>query len=156
MSPYQEYALTNERWFRGRFPESEESIAQAESALGVTLPSDLKWVLKTFGYWHATGVCSLEDTIEKTLAARTHLGLPHPWVVLYDHDDGGVFLMDTSGSEEVVALSWNDVPDNLYGDTVFPSLLAYSQHLIEVEGDFLDEDDIDYDPARFNDSQSNE
>lgn len=139
--------LANERWFRGRFPESEDSIARAESDLEVTLPSDLKWLLMTFGYWHATGVCSLNATIERTLAARTHLGLPRPWVVLYDHDDGGVFLLNTEGSQEVVGLSWHDVPENLHSDTVFASLMAYSEHLIEVEGDFLDEDDIEYDPS---------
>ncbi|MAS94027.1 MAG: hypothetical protein CMO55_12600 [Verrucomicrobiales bacterium] len=151
MTPYQQFVLENERWFRGRFRESDESIAGAESTLGVTFPLDLKWVLMTYGYWHATGVSALEDTIEKTLAARTHVALPHSWIVLYDHDDGGVFLLNTSGEEEVVGLSWGDVPENLFGDVVFRSLLLYSQHLIEVERAALEEEDIEYDPARFND-----
>jgi hypothetical protein len=151
MTPYQEFVLSNEQWFRGRFPESEDSIARAELELGVTLTSDLKWVLMTFGYWHATGVCSLHATIEKTLAARLHLSLPHSWIVLYDHDDGGVILLNTMGSHEVVDASWHSVPEDLHGDTVHESLLAYSQHLIDIEGDILDEDEIEYDPSEFND-----
>jgi hypothetical protein len=151
MTPYQQYVLANEKWFRGRFPESEESLARAEQLLGVTFPQDLKWVLKTYGYWHATGVCSLEDTIEKTQAARIHLELPHPWIVLYDHDDAGVFLLNTGDSQEVVGLSWHDVPANLHGDEVFPDLLAYSQSLIEVAESSLAPDVIEYDPERFND-----
>jgi hypothetical protein len=80
------------------------------------------------------------------------LSLPRSWVVLYDHGDGGVYLLNTLDSHEVVELSWHGVPDDLHGDTVYESLLAYSQHLIDVKGDILDEDEIEYDPSEFNDA----
>jgi hypothetical protein len=157
MSAYREYVAANERWFRGRAPESPGSIQRAESALGITIPDDLRWVLCTYGYWHATGICSLEDTIEKTLLARRYVQLPHQWIVLHDHDEGGVFILDTTpepttGEYAVAGLAWENVSDGIYSDVVFPSLLHYALHLIEVEGAFLDEDDIDYDPSRYDDS----
>lgn len=157
MSAYRDYVAANERWFRGRAPESPGSLQAAELALGVTFPEDLKWVLSTYGYWHATGVCSLQDTVEKTRLARQHVQLPHQWIVLYDHDEGGVFILDTvpeptTGQHAVAGLAWEDVPDGICSNDLFPSLLHYAAHLIEVEGDFLDEDDIDYDPRRDNDS----
>src|SRR5262245_30625602 len=96
MSAYREYVTSNERWFRGRFPESDDALRCAELQLNVAFPDDLKWVLNTYGYWHATGVCSLDDTIERTQAARIHVQLPHQWIVLYDHHDGGVILLDTA------------------------------------------------------------
>jgi hypothetical protein len=128
-------------------------LQAAEIALGVTFPEDLKWVLSTYGYWHATGVCSLENTVEKTLLARQHVQLPHRWIVLYDHDEGGVFILDTvpepsTGEHTVAGLAWEDVPDGICSSELFPSLLCYSAHLIEVEGDFLDEDDIDCETSR--------
>jgi len=149
MTPYQEYVLANERWFRGRPPESEQSLKHAESVLNISLPDDLKWVLKTYGYWHATGVCSLDSMVERTQAARVHLNLPHNWVVLYDHDEGGAFLLDTN-TEEVVGLAWEDVPENLHADAVFPTLKQYAVHLIEEN--CLSEDDIDYDPEQYPDN----
>lgn len=156
MSAYRDYVAANERWFRGRSPESPEKLRRGELALGVTIPEDLKWVLSTYGYWHATGVCSLEDTIEKTILARQHLKLPRNWIVLYDHDEGGVFILDTkpdptTGEHCVAGLAWESIPDDIYSDEVFPSLLHYAIHLIDVEGAFLDEDDIDYDPSRYHD-----
>ena len=156
MSAYRDYVVANERWFRGRFPESPERLQHAESSFGVTFPEDLKWVLSTYGYWRATGVCSLEATIEKTQLARQHVQLPHPWIVLYDHDDGGVCILDTTpnpatGDNVVANVAWQSVPDGIYSETVFPSLLEYAIDLVEIEGNFGDEDDIEYDPTVFGD-----
>lgn len=154
MNAYREYVSANERWFRGASPETLENLLHAETELGITLPDDLKWVLSTYGYWHATGVSSLKETIERTILARQHVQLPHEWVVLYDHDEGGVFIInstpDSKTGEHIVAgLAWEAIPDRIYSDTVFPSLLYYAMHLIEEEGTFLDEDDIEYDASRY-------
>jgi cell wall assembly regulator SMI1 len=157
MNGYRAYVIANERWFRGRSAESVENLQQAETTLGITFPEDLKWVLSNYGYWHATGVCSLTETIEKTLLARQHVQLPHNWIVLYDHGDGGVFILDTTpdpttGEHAVASVAWENIPHEIYSGEVFPSLLEYAVHLIEVEGAFLHEDDIDYDPSRYRDS----
>jgi hypothetical protein len=158
MSPYRQYVASNERWFRGRHPETEESMNQAEHDLGVALPDDLRWVLITHGYWHGTGISSLEETVERTVAARRALDLPSNLVVLYDHDEGGVFLLDTardpeSGENPVWGAAWEDVPDRLSSAARFESLKAYAEYLVEEEGVFLSEEDIDYDPSDFGDPQ---
>jgi len=156
MSSYRQYVANNERWFRGRHPETEESLNQVERDLGVKLPEDLRWVLVTHGYWHGTGVSSLEEMVERTLAARRVLDLPGNLVVLYDHDEGGVFLLDTvrdpgSGENPVWGAAWEDVPDRLATATRFGSLKAYAEYLVEQEGAFLAEEDIDCDSSSIDD-----
>ena len=41
------------------------------------------------------GVSSLPEAVTNTLAAREHWNLPDRFVVLDDHQDGGVILLDT-------------------------------------------------------------
>ena len=41
------------------------------------------------------GASSLQEAVTNTLAAREHWNLPDRFVMLYDHQDGGVILLDT-------------------------------------------------------------
>ena len=86
-------------------------------ALGVTLPDDIRWLLGTYGYWHATGISSLDETVADTQAAREHLNLPHQFIVLYNHQDGGAILLDTvpdqDGENKVYNVGWEAIPDQI-------------------------------------------
>jgi hypothetical protein len=76
MNAFREFVQHNLRWFAGRGHESPASLDEAESRSGITVPDDLRWLLTERGYWHATGISSLEETISDTIAAREYLGLP--------------------------------------------------------------------------------
>ena len=139
------------RWFRGRGHESMASLDLAEEKLGVRLPDEIRWLLSTYGYWHATGISSLDETVSDTLAARQHLNLPNCFVVLYNHHDGGVILLDTvpdsEGNNKVYNVGWGAVPDNLDGGIQYRSYLDYVRTILEAERDFLAEEDVDYDAS---------
>ena len=82
MSTFREFVEENLIWFSGRLPETEESLAQAERALGLRIPDDLRWLLVTHGYSYATGIDSLEGTVHDTLEGRSKVNLPSRFVVL--------------------------------------------------------------------------
>lgn len=147
MSRFQKFVRENEKWFRGRHPETDLSLNHVETELQLSIPVDLRWVLKEYGYWHATGVSDIEESILDTKAAREHLKLPHQYLVLYDHQDGGVVLLDTnSGSEtnenRVIDSSWESVPDDIENEIIYPGLVEYAERLIEQYSNFLDPGDI--------------
>jgi hypothetical protein len=57
------------------------------------------------------GVSSLPEAVTNTLAAREHWNLPDRFVVLDDHQDGGVILRDTrtdlqTGQNKVYNSAW--------------------------------------------------
>lgn len=147
LNPFRRFVADNNIWFAGRLPETQASISAAEESLGVQLPSDITWLLTTYGYWHATGICSLTDTVTDTLTARDSLGLPHNFVVLYDHHEGGVVLLDTTvipdtNTHSVYITGWEFVPDDIAEDIVFPSFFDYVKYVLDNERDLIDAADI--------------
>jgi hypothetical protein len=110
--------------------------------------------LREFGYWHATGIGSLDESVKTTLAAREDAGLPDRYLVLYDHQDAGVVLIDTELDVDEVGppvyyLGWEDIPERIAEGTSFQSFLAYVRDVLANERDLIDEGDIDYDPSRY-------
>jgi SUKH superfamily protein len=154
LNAFRQFVVANERWFRGRGAESEATLRSAEETLGVRLPDDIRWLLSTYGYWHATGISSLDETITDTQAARTHLGLPERFVVLYNHQDGGAILLDTiadseTGENKVFNVAWESIPHQLADEIVYDSYLPYVDATLAREREFIAEEYIDYDPAAY-------
>ena len=87
MSAFRQFVEDNVRWFRGHLPETDQLLNAAEKTLGIQLPDDIRWLLRDYGYWHATGITSLEETVAETQAARDHLHLPEQFIVLYNLHD---------------------------------------------------------------------
>jgi hypothetical protein len=153
---FRAFVRANEEWFRGRLPETEESLSSVESSLGVRLPQSMRWLLKEYGYWHATGISNLADSVKDTLAARTHYGLPHGFVVLENLQDAGLILIDTADetSPGEPAFYWVGAEDlaaepRLDGNQRFPSYGEYAADRLESERDFYEERDVRYDPRDF-------
>lgn len=154
MNDFRHFVETNARWFRGHLPETDAELDAAEAVLGVSIPQDVRWLLRDFGYWHATGISSLEETVADTLAAREHLELPPRLIVLYDHHDGGVILLDTiadaeTGQHKVYNSGWEFVPDEIETDIVYDSFLEYVCNVLDVQRKFVSDEDIDYDPSSY-------
>ena len=151
MNRFHQFVEENLRWFRGRCHESTASLDAAERTLGVSIPGEIRWLLSTYGYWHATGISSLDETVTDTLAARQHLNLPNRFIVLYDHQDGGVILLDTiadnEGNNKVYNEDWSAVPDHLGENIQYRSYLDYTRAVLETEQDFIAEENVDYDPS---------
>jgi hypothetical protein len=149
MSRFRDFVEQNARWFRGRGHESSSSLDATERSLGVALPDDIRWLLRTYGYWHATGISSLEETVADTLECRQHLGLPNQYVVLYNHQDGGVILLDSvpdgEGENKVYNAGWEAVPNHIEEDIVYPSYLNYVQSVLTAAQNFIAEKDVDCD-----------
>lgn len=153
---FQAFVAANSDWFRGRLPETDASLARIEQTLGVALPPSLKWLLTKYGYWHATGVSNLDDTVKDTLLARQALGLPSTFVVLENHQDGGVVLIDTSevtssGEHPLYWMPTEDLgdPPRLEGNTRFESFGHYVQDRLDSVQDVIDPQYVRYDPADF-------
>ena len=148
MSEFREFVKENEKWFRGRLPETEDSLDKVERELGIKLPHDVRWLLKEYGYWHGTGICNIEESVDDTKRAREHVRLPTNYVVLYDHQDGGVILLDVTpdnktGENRVIDTAWESIPENMESEIIYPSFTAYTKKVIESESDFLDEADVE-------------
>jgi len=154
MNTFRQFVEANVRWFRGHLPESDATLDAAEASLGVSLPQDIRWLLRDYGYWHATGISSLDETVSNTQAAREHLNLPTQFIVLYDHQDGGVILLDTlvdteTGGHKVYNSGWESVPDAIENEIVYDSFLDYVRDVLDRQQDFIAPDDVDYDPSRY-------
>lgn len=153
---FKAFVRTNEEWFRGRLPETEDSLSSAELTLGVRLPESIRWLLQEYGYWHATGISDLADTVKDTLAARTHHSLSRRFIVLENRQDAGLILVDTGDetSPGEPPLYWVGMEDlaaepRLTGNQRFPSYGEYAADRLESERDFLEEKDVPYDPRNF-------
>ncbi|MEQ8211116.1 MAG: SMI1/KNR4 family protein [Lacipirellulaceae bacterium] len=136
----------------GHLPETNASLDAAERELGLKLPTCVRWLLRDYGYWHATGIESLEDSVKNTIAGRKHVSLPQQYLVLYDHQDGGVVVVDSDDwrvGPPVFHLGWEDVEEGLHTEPEFASYLAYVKYVLESQRGFISESDIDYDPARY-------
>ncbi len=154
MNTFRQFVEANARWFRGHLPESDATLDAAEESLGVSLPQDVRWLLRDYGYWHATGISSLDETVSNTQAAREHLNLPARFVVLYDHQDGGAILLDTiadskTGQNKVYNSGWESVPDEIENEIVYDCYLDYVRDVLDRERDFIAAEDVDYDPGRY-------
>jgi hypothetical protein len=154
---FQEFVRAAEVWFCGRFPQSEESLREVERNLGVSLPTSLRWLLKEYGYWHGTGVSNLESSVTETQLAREHLGLPHQFIVLENHHDGGIILIDTgeqTSPGENPVYGWIGAEDlgpepNLPASARFASFGAYVAYRLPTEQEFIEPRWVRYDPADY-------
>ena len=154
---FREFVLDREDWFRGRLPESEESLHYAEQRLGVRLPESLRWLLSGFGYWHGTGVSDLEESVTDTLLARERLQLPPRYVILENYHDGGLILLDTGDETsigECAVYAWIGAED-LGADweppasARFPSFGAYVAHRLPTQQSLIDPRWVRYNPADY-------
>ncbi len=91
---FQQFVLEHEPYFRGRLPETVDTLAAAEEELGRALPRALKWLLAGYGYWHATGVDCLAESVEATLEARETVRLPDDFVLLNDYGEAGTVTLN--------------------------------------------------------------
>lgn len=159
MTPFEQFVEANARWFRGHLPESESSLDAAEQSLGVAIPQQIRWLLRDFGYWHATGISSLGEMISSTHTAREHLKLPARFLVLEDNQDGGVILLDTiadptTGQCKVYDSGWESVPDRIESEILYSSYFDYVRVVLERSRDFIADGDVDYDPTRYRSTNS--
>ena len=143
MSPLETFVSKNLRWFSGRGHETTETISKAELQLGVNFPPELKWILCEHGYWHATGISSLEETIADTLSAREHLDMPSKFIVLYNHQDGGGIIMDTEDSNTIYNIEWVSFPRAIESAIVCSSYLEYVTEVLADAEDIIDPEDVD-------------
>jgi len=143
MSPLETFVSKNLRWFSGRCHETSETISKAEKQLGVIFPSELKWILCEHGYWHATGISSLEETITDTLSAREHLDMPSKFIVLYNHQDGGGVVMDTEGSNTIYNIEWISFPQAIDLAIIHNNYLEYVTEVLADAEDIIAAEDID-------------
>ena len=154
MTAFQMLVLDNLRWFSGRMPETHESFDAAERALGVYFPDDLRWLLTTHGYWHATPVRSLDAAVSNTLQARQHANLPQRFVVLEDIDCETFELLDSTPDpvtdcHAIHFVSGEEISDPIGADSmVYRSYLEYTKDILEREMGNIAEEDIDYDPGK--------
>lgn len=156
MSAFRDFVTENFRWFSGRLPETEESMAIAEHQLGVRLPDDLRWLLITYGYSYATGISNLRGTVKDTLEARQRLKLPTRFVILENNGyETDAILLDTTpdtntGENHVHFVAWECVDSEVGSDTItFQSYLDYTRDVLTAESEFLSEDDIDFGPSEY-------
>ena len=152
MNTFQRYVTENARWFRGVAKETELSLLEAERNLGVKLPEDLRWLLVNYGYWHATGIQSLDETVDVSLKARKYLNLPARYLVLNDRQDAGAYLLDTvpcsdTNEPKVYDVAWESIPNRIDEEITFDSLLKYVQDVLEVERDIIVDEDVDFVPS---------
>ena len=148
MNKLREFVNANEKWFRGRLPETDASLDKVEEELSIKIPTEIRWLLKEYGYWHGTGISNIEESIIDTKEARKHVGLPAKFLVLYDHQDGGVVLLDTianpiTGEFQVYDTAWESIPDNLENEIIYSNYVEYVKRVIEVESEVIDEGDIE-------------
>jgi SMI1 / KNR4 family (SUKH-1) len=153
---FQDFVAANIDWFRGRLPETDASLQEAEELLRVQLPNSLKWLLKQHGYWHGTSISSLRDAIETTLRWRRHALLPARFVVLEDFEDAGAILVDTgemtaSGESPLYWVGMEDVgnPPRLEGNTRFDSFGDYVKAQLPSVQDHIKARFVRYDPRDF-------
>jgi hypothetical protein len=156
LEEFKSYVESRAEWFRGRFPESDESLKNIEEALGMSLPGSLKWLLKEYGYWHATSVSSLEESVRATSEARTYHSLPKQYIVLNDYQDCGLILIDTGestspGEYPLYWPAWEDIipAPNLSGASRYDTFPDYVADMFESNVNRVDEKYVRYDPKDF-------
>lgn len=144
MSDFQKFVRNNEKWFSGRLNETNTTLNFVEFELNITLPMDIRWLLEKYGYSDGTGISNIQESISITKLARKNVLLPNQYIVLYDHQDSGVILLDTktnkiTGKNRVIDTAWHAIPDKLEDETIYPNLTEYVKKVIEVEIEFNSE-----------------
>lgn len=157
---FQKFVANNIDWFRGRHPETPESIAQYEAKLGRSFPRSIKWLLTTHGYWHATGIPGLEGSVELTLKCRESIALPDRYIILDDRGDAGVVVLDTAITDshgemhihyvDIWAL-YNLDGGELRPDIVYESYGDYVVDELKTEREIIDPEHVVYDPRDYGD-----
>ncbi len=154
------FVEANIDWFRGRLPESDATLAGYEADLGCGLPNSIKWLLTTYGYWHATGIPNLSESVTLTLDLRQSIALPNNFLILADHGDGGVIVLDVSSPtldgeftiHDVDAAALHDLDSQPFEpDVVYDSFGRYVESLLEFQRSLIDPPDVAYDPLAFGD-----
>ncbi len=138
MSKFRAFVKDNESWFLSDVRETEQSLAHVEASLKLPIPCDIKWLLREYGYGVASGIENMDEAIEKTIQAREFVELPDQYLVLYDHHDGGVILLDTiaddhSGNQRIINTAWQSIPEYIEQEMIYPSFLSYVQSLIKLD-----------------------
>ena len=157
---FRQFVESNIDWFRGRLPETDATLAAYESDLGWRFPASIKWLLSTHGYWHATGIPNLCESVTLTLELRQSIALPSNFVLLADRGDGGVVVLDSSlptvGDEftihDVDAASLHGLDSRPFTpDITYDSFGRYVESVLETERSIIDAPDVAYDPVAYGD-----
>ncbi|WDQ19138.1 SMI1/KNR4 family protein [Rhodopirellula sp. P2] len=157
---FRQFVESNIDWFRGRLPETDATFTGYESALGCRFPASIRWLLTTHGYWHATGIPNLDESVTLTLQLRQSIALPNDFVILADHGDGGVIVLDSSSLTMGDEFTIHDVDAaTLHGldvkpfppDIVYDSFGQYAKSVLESQRSIIDPPDVVYDPRAFGD-----
>jgi hypothetical protein len=88
-------ALHSEK-FAGVHAHSAAEFDDFERRLGHLLPKSLRWLLGTQGYSECSGVDNLAEAVDRTIACRRSIALPHNWLLVNDWGDAGIVLLDLS------------------------------------------------------------
>lgn len=75
--------------------ESEATLRSLETALGVSLPSDVRWFWLFCGSGDTDAAPNAHRCISDTVRFRSSVSLPSNYVVLDDRNDGGTVFLDT-------------------------------------------------------------
>ncbi|MGO4154621.1 SMI1/KNR4 family protein [Cupriavidus sp. YAF13] len=91
----------------GQKKETEAELRAVETALGVRLPEDVRWLLLACGYGPVLAISNIRESTTDTLRFRAAVGIDPRYVVLNDMGDAGVVLLDTSSeSSPVIWADW--------------------------------------------------
>ncbi len=105
--------------FRGEQPD--ELVERAEAALGIKLPPSYRAFVRQLGAGHIAGEefygvtsddfvdSSVPNGIWLTLTERQDSGLPDPFVIVYEDDEGDYYALDSSrdaGGGEYPVVRW--------------------------------------------------
>ena len=153
LSQFQAFVASNAEWFEGDPKETPESIAEAEEQLGCRLPESVRWMLCSWGYSASSGIYSLKDLVDRTLAYRT-LAFREKWklppniIVVHEQDVSCVWMdagaIDVNGEYKIF---WGDTEDFIVlmqdgvvspDVDVFEDFPAWVVHELEVAQDWAE------------------
>ncbi len=132
------FAEENSCWFSSEVRESSEDIASFEKELSFQFPTEMKWLLTTFGYSASCGIENIRSSVEKTLELRDSINLQNSVLILNDWNDAGIVLM-LSGRPEVIWCGtediYNYVESRSFPKTVdiFANYPAWVEYCLEQE-----------------------
>ena len=129
-----EFLKTKQSLLKSDILEDSNTIDILEKELNVNLQEEFKYFMTEYGYSHYCGVSNLSESIQLTKDARKHLNLPHNFVVLYDHGDGGLILLDTLSEKlRVINTGYESIPDKLDSEIIYESYQDYILNLIKMD-----------------------